>query len=287
MRIEIEDIIDRHKETPAVIAAHGPTINDVKERLILNQKTKNWKRFSVNNWYNVFDYPPDYWVLSSTYYTIGRLYKMINDHNISVLYSDDGDFTPKEWIDDVVAGEYLAYDQRHWQGNTCLKILNEFKSHYEETGNLNFTKFGNNQTMWQLPRNKGHYGHAVHNDKCCLQNTPNRITIQESLMNLSGHDQHYSTGDTVTLHAIAFAIIMGCNPIYIAGLDLDYEKGHAALKEVEPGARAEGKHSWHDCSANLFNDLQILQDSAVKRGINIVNLKKDAWYGIFKEGEIS
>ena len=40
-----------------------------------------------------------------------------------------------------------------------------------------------------------------------------RLTIQEYLQEISGCDQHYSTGDTVAFHAIAFAIIMGCNPI--------------------------------------------------------------------------
>jgi hypothetical protein len=286
MRIKIEDIVDRHKGTPAIVAAHGPSINGYKQKIIYNQKNKNWKRFSVNNWYNVFDHPPDYWVLSSTFYTIRRLHSIINKYRIPVFYSDDGDFTNKEWIEKTLLSEFLVYDQRHWQGKTCLEILTTFKKHYEKTRNFHFRDFGNNEVMWYLPRNRGNYGHSSHSTECCKQNTPSRRTIQESLLALSGHDQHYSTGDTVTLHAIAFAIIMGCNPIYISGMDLDYEKGHAALGKVEPGAAAEGKHSWHDCSANLLNDLQILQDSATKRGISIINLKENAWYKIFQEGKL-
>jgi hypothetical protein len=286
MKLEIKDIVDRHKNIPAVIAAHGPSLNSFKEKIIQFQRQQKIVRFSVNNWYNVFDYPPDYWVLSTTFYTIQRLYSIINKYKIPVFYSDDGDFTDKNWIDKTLLGEFLVYDQRHWQGKTCLEILAAFRNHYEKNENFHFREFGNNETMWYLPRNKGNYGHSIHCNKCCLNNIPSRKTIQESLQELSGHDQHYSTGDTVTIHAIAFAVIMGCNPIYVAGLDLDYEKGHAALKRVEPGAAAEGKHSWHDCSANLLNDLQILQDSARRRGINIINLKKNAWYEIFQEGEL-
>ena len=44
MRIEIEDIIDRHKDIPAIIAAHGPSVNDYKQKIIHNQRNKNWKR---------------------------------------------------------------------------------------------------------------------------------------------------------------------------------------------------------------------------------------------------
>ena len=40
-------------------------------------------------------------------------------------------------------------------------------------------------------------------------------TIQEALQKAGKHISHYSTADTVAFHAIAFAILMGCNPIYL------------------------------------------------------------------------
>jgi hypothetical protein len=286
MKLEFKNIINKHKNTPAIITVHGPTLKHHKEKLLQRQVDDNWIRFSVNNWYKVFDIPPDYWVLSTTFYTIEKMMGVINKNNTTVLYSDDGDFTPKDYIERNIKSDWLVYDQRHWEGKTCLEILKSFKNHVDENKNFNFYRYGNNRSMWQPPRQKGNFGHCLINDKCCKQNVPSRKTIQEQLQEFSGFDQHYSTGDTIAIHAIAFAILMGCNPIYISGLDLDYEKGHAALGTVEPGALAEGKHSWNDCFTNLKNDLEVLNDSAKKIGTKIINLHPDPWYGVFEKGEL-
>jgi len=286
MKLEFKDIINRHKNTPAIITVHGPTLKNHKEELIQRQINDDWIRFSVNNWYKVFDTPPNYWVLSTTFYTIKKMMEVINKSKTTVLYSDDGDFTPKDYIKQNIESDWLVYDQRHWEGKTCLEILKSFKEYVDTNKNFDFHKFGNNSSMWQPPRQKGHFGHCLTNDKCCKQNIPARKTIQEQLQEFSGGDQHYSTGDTIAIHAIAFAILMGCNPIYISGLDLDYEKGHAALGTVEPGALAEGKHSWNDCFTNLKNDLEVLNDSAKKIGTKIINLHPEPWYGVFEKGEL-
>ena len=135
-----------------------------------------------------------------------------------VFFSDDGDFTPKEYIDSSLASDYLVYDQRHWEGKRCLQILKSFKDYYVENKDFNFKRYGNNSLMWQPPRCFEYAGHDP-NERCCEHNVPPRTTIQEKLKEISGFEQHYSTGESVTLHAIAFAIIMGCNPIYISGMD--------------------------------------------------------------------
>jgi hypothetical protein len=286
MQLQFEDIVDRHKDTPAIIAVHGPSLNKDKEALIRKQTEENWVRFSVNNWYEVFDIPPDYWVLSTTFYTIERMVDIINKAKTTVLYSDDGDFTPKDYIEKNLEPDWLVYDQRHWEGKSCIEVLNSFNEYHDKNKDFNFSRYGNNTAMWQPPRRRGNFGHCFTNDKCCRQNNPARETIQECLQRISRYSQHYSTGDTITIHAVSFAILMGCNPIYISGLDLDYEKGHMALDTVDSGARAEGKHSWFDCSTNLKNDLEILNGSAKNLGIDIINLHPDPWYGVFGTGEI-
>tara|TARA_R110000824_G_scaffold56794_2_gene155094 strand:- start:25429 stop:26475 length:1047 start_codon:yes stop_codon:yes gene_type:complete len=105
-----------------------------------------------------------------------------------------------------------------------------------------------------------------------------RLTIQETLQQLSGHDSHYSTGDTVAVHAIAFAIIMKCNPIYISGLDLDYSLGYSDGSPAPFSAPGKINDDWERLDKNMINDLQILVDSAKKMGIEVINLNPEAWY---------
>jgi len=115
----------------------------------------------------------------------------------------------------------------------------------------------------------------------------NEKTIQEELQEHCNIAIHYSTGDTVLLHALAFAILMGCNPIFVAGADLDYSKGYADPNEAL-GPAAMGHYTmWQDNSVNLRHDLKVLNESAENKGINIINLNKDAWYDELVKGEIS
>ena len=81
---------------------------------------------------------------------------------------------------------------------------------------------------------------------------------------------------------IAFAIIMGCNPIYVTGADLDYHKGYADESRHVPslGYKLDGVRE------NLLNDLRIIAESAKKKNIKIINLNKDSWYNVFEIGEI-
>ena len=282
MRIQISDIIDRHTGIPAVITLHGPTLNLHKEKIIDYQKQGKILRFSVNNWYDYFDLSPSYWILSSSEqgFPIRKMLPIIMDRKMPMFFSDDGDFTSKKLIDDSLDSEWLVYDQRHWQGKTCLEILKAFKQHHTINKNFDFKKFGNNSAMWKPPRCYTMSGHSLEG-RCCDQNVPTRIPIQEELQNLSGHDSHYSTGDTVALHAIAFAILMGCNPIYVAVLDLDYNKGYANKDLTDWDWKAKSVNAWTPVRENLENDLNILNASALKRNINILNLNPNPWYNSF------
>ena len=130
MRIQIDDVVDRHKNMPCAIAAHGPSLNKSKQRIVELQQSKKMLRFSVNNWWDYFTTAPDYWILSSTEHAFPMriLFDVIKSANCPVFFSDDGDWTPKETIDKMVSGEWLVYDQRHWEGKKCIDILKEFKN---------------------------------------------------------------------------------------------------------------------------------------------------------------
>ena len=288
MQLQIKDIIDRHKDEPCFIACHGPSLNDNKDKLVLARENGKIIRFSVNNWWDYFKNAPDYWILSSSEhaFTIRKVMHILKETKVPIFYSDDGDFTPKSFIEDNLTSEWLVYDQRHWEGKSCIEILRSFKLHYEQNKNFNFTRFGNNEIMWHPPRCFSNSGHAL-DGRCCAQNIPPRPTIQEELKRLSGASQHYSTGDTVALHAISFAILMGCNPIYVSGMDLDYSKGYANPNMKDWKDKAAGPNDWSPVHKNLQNDIKILNESAEKRGIKIINLNKNSWFKELQIGEFT
>ena len=115
------------------------------------------------------------------------------------------------------------------------------------------------------------------NQKC--NNCPNgcdnfiegRLTIQEELQKFTGNDEKYSSGDTVAVHMLALSILLGCKKIYITGVDLDYKKGYfnsyrapMLVTEFDP---------YID---NILNDFRIINDSAKKIGVEIINLSLDS-----------
>ena len=286
MQLQINDLIDKHLNKPCVIAAHGPSLNLSKESISKAHKEKNILRFSVNNWWDYFEQAPDYWVLSTGVFTIEKMASIINKYKIPTFFSDDADFTSKQFINENILSDWLVYDQRHWKGRTCLEILKDFKNYHQKNKSFDFLDYGNNKTMWQPPRHKGHFGHCITNTKCCDQNNPARKTLQETLQELTNCSQHYSTGDSVTLHAIAFAIIMGCNPIYISGLDLDYTKGYANKEKTDWQSKANSPNAFTPVRENFYNDLNVLSESANLRDIKIINLNKNAWYDSFQTGDL-
>lgn len=115
MRLDYKDILDRHKNVPCVIAGHGPSLNDDKEKIINAHKNKNIIRFSVNNWWDYFEDKPDYWILSNAEFAIKNYLNFLNINKLPVFFSDDGDFTDKKLIEENANFEWLAYDQRHWK----------------------------------------------------------------------------------------------------------------------------------------------------------------------------
>ena len=60
----------------------------------------------------------------------------------------------------------------------------------------------------------------------CNNFLENRLTIQEILQNKFKSTKKYSTGCTVALHMLSLALILGCNKIYIMGVDLNYKLGY-------------------------------------------------------------
>jgi len=281
VRLNNEDIIDRHKGEVAVICAHGPTLSENLTPILRLQEINKIVRFSANNWFDFIheDRHPDYWVLASNIDTVENYSHKMNRSGAKILFADSVDMTSYEWIEDNLKNDYYPYDQRHFQGHGCLEILKNFKQHCVQNKNFDFSKYGNNTTMWQPPF-AGTPGGLDIKGRCCHR-ASNRKTLQEILQENTGHDQHYSAGSTVALHMIAFSILMGFRKVFISGLDLDYSLGYAGNAIDAP------EDFWKNSpeTKNLINDLNILNDSANKKGVEIVNLNPGVWYGVFKQAE--
>ena len=101
----------------------------------------------------------------------------------------------------------------------------------------------------------------------CYNRIPSKKTIQEILMDKSKHEKMYSPGSTVALHCLALAILLGCNEIYLFGVDLDYSLGYIDNKTINNGSFSE----W---MPGILEDFKIINESAKKIGVNIYNMSE-------------
>jgi len=312
MKLENKDIINKHKDQPCIISLHGPSLTPYLQKIQELQVDKDYLRISVNQWYDYFNSKPDYWVVSNTEFTIynsiapnwfwdtynkGWPKDIFNKYNVPLLFNDTADLTTSEFIEQHLKCDYLPYDTKHFKGRNCKEILFSFKKHWETHKNLDFKEYGNNAEMWQPLSAKGtncdpswaaFAGGWARDNKCCHRIT-DRLTLQEELQRHSGYNQHIGTGTSVGTFALISAVLMGCNPIYIAGFDMDYQKGYANpaatnfKHRLNPGAIGH----WKKIHRNtIINDLTILRESAALLGIEIINLNKFSWFDTLKMGDL-
>lgn len=239
-RNSISNIIDLHKNAPAFITGHGGSLNNFKDKIPEFQKSGGI-RFDCNDWFLFLDHKPSYWVMASTIDTVKNHVGWINRVNVPVLYADSVDLTDKLWINKSVHAPYLPYDQRHHNCSPCGSI----------SGN-----------------------------QCCQNIIPGRLTIQEELKKLSGHNNLYG-GETVAAHMIAFALLMGCNPIYVIGLDGSYKKTGYASDKIKP------RFGWELNMAAIMEDWVNLAAHAKAMDRNIIQLNREAHYDTFKFGVLT
>ena len=293
-----------------MIALHGPSIDDHIDKIEQLQKEDQIIRFSVNEWYDHFSVKPDYWVVSNGEFTIQgsltgspiwtmRNYPpdVFNKYKIPLFYNLTADSTPLDMIEKSLNCDYLLYDTKHFKNHTCLQILKNFKDYHMRNKDLEFDFYGNNAQMWKKPKISGFpdwmkqlhgkIGSSWHIKGACCKNIISP-TIQERLMEFTGYDQHAGPGQTVGLVCVMFAILMGCNPIYIGGLDLDctlgYAKGANPRTTLNEGHMGHWKKIYREF---LIDDMRILNESAKLIGTSIINLNKNSWHNEFAKGNFN
>ncbi len=217
MKLEFSDILNRESGKTGFVLGLGPSLRAHLPMLKQAEKDKSKNAIiSCNNIDLMTDIDFDYWMLAqpaeeSNPFCIKNGWRRYNARkNTLFMYTDCLDLTPRSTVADLLTCDYIGYDQRHYNNEPC---------------------------GWgTLPG--GHH-------TCCAAMVPGRLNIQEEFKKYidthipplsPGENQGaalslpkgeaYGCGDTVGVHMVALAVMLGLNPIYITGIDLDYTQGY-------------------------------------------------------------
>jgi hypothetical protein len=84
---------------------------------------------------------------------------------------------------------------------------------------------------------------------------------------------------------------MGCNPVYINGMELDYFGKDGIYAELNKGSDWRktfpdfnpGFDTWKGWRRDwMLRDFNIINESTKNIGVEILNLNHNTWYGIFE-----
>ena len=212
-----EDILNKHKNKPAIVLGHGPSMSPLIPHIgKLNEK---FLTISCNEWFLFFNDPIDYWVVANSVFTMNKNVNNFNRFpNTKLIYADVADSSFDKRIADGLKNDYMLYTER---------------------------------------------------------DVDNRIPIYIKLQEYCNYEINYRSYGTVALHMLAFAVLMGCNPIYITGVDLDYNKGYALeRKSRNPDSFEKDKYI-------IINSFDIIKKSANNIGVQIYGIGTQPSHGVF------
>lgn len=225
-KLSFNDIIDKEKGKTAIVIGLGPSLNGDIETIKGLYDNDDYILIGCNDYDLMTDLYIDYWVHANSIDTVGKNHKRYNSRDSLLVYADSVDSTNKILVDRLLSVDYLAYDQRHFNGMHCT---------------------------W----GKGTGGRHI----CCGNMEEGRLTIQEELMRYTNHEKHYGGGDTVALHMVSLAILLGCKEIFLTGIDLDYSKGY-----INGGKSFD---SFNQYLPRILDDFTIIKDSANSVDVNV------------------
>lgn len=220
---DLINFINHEKGKTAYVFATGPTLGQCLP-IYLNHEINDKVLISCNDIDIFTDLSPDYWVFANPVQTIPyMLERFANFPQSTVVYADSVDCTPNDWVK---------------QNLTTNKYISYDQRHF------------NGQKCTCCPNG-------------CSNMIKERLTIQEVLSKVTKTNTLYGPGDTVALHMLALALILGCSKIYIAGVDLDYSKGYYNSNTVN-------NDSFGNYISNIINDFTIINQCAKSVGTEII-----------------
>jgi len=232
MKLDFTDIINKAEGKVGICVATGASLKPHLENIIELSNSNEYCVVSVNDFDTMFPkLNTDYRVVANSEFSVRVEHPRFNARpETPLIFANSVDTTPKDEVSSLLTVDYLPYDQRHQNGEHCT---------------------------W----GSGIDGRAP----CCNLIEDKRLTIQEELKKYCKTDLSYSGGDTVALHMLTMAILLGCNPIFISGVDLDYSKGYV------DGTNANGA-GFIEFLDRIIDHFDIIKKSADNIGVNIYSL---------------
>ena len=189
MEINFTDIINKHLNKPCLIVGPGPTMAnfpyDKFKGLIISVGDSAIRGKDL--------FVPNYWVCSNSHFPVPEIdfhLEIINSFsNTTFLFAQTELYgllwdKSQDYSNNNLKVNWLMYDERHFNGNNCDPIK-----------------------------------------KCCglIEKRNNVFTIQELVSQIYNHEYIAKQGGTVFEYAFCLSLILGCNPIYIQGIDIPIE----------------------------------------------------------------
>ena len=193
MRLSLQNIVNLHENMPCVIIGGSPNFKNFDYQSFRGIKIATGSVAIRLN--NICKF--DYWVNSNNEFPIPEVpfhLEIINSFkDYTFVLSDTAAYNSlwkkdKKFLEDNILPNWLTFDERHFHKEQCVKKKN-----------------------------------------CCNILNENLIndqykTIQEFVAELYGSSEFPKQGGTVAEYGLALALILGCNPIYIQGVDLPLSK---------------------------------------------------------------
>jgi len=255
-RVDFKDVTGTEKGKTGLVFGLGPSLGRHLSQIgQIHQDKAKYKIVSCNNidlmvpW---LEY--DHWMLAQPADRGNPLHiprawqRYTSKPNTTFYYTDCLDLTPREDVAKMLKSiRYIGYDQRHWNSQIC---------------------------GWGKLEGGRH--------TCCSGIIQGRLCIQEEFQVYTGGEK-YGPGDTVGVHMVAMSVMLGHNPIYVTGIDLDYTDGYVNNKVDDPDINMDYRIQIGLSSINrspimvdrIIQDLKTIRDSAARIGTNIYALDKD------------
>ena len=190
MQLNINSLINKHLNEPCLLLGPSPSMSNFN----FNEFNGQIITFGDTILRGEKFFKANYWIASNNEFPVPNYdphLKIINYFlDTTFIFSDTALYNnlwtyDENFLIDNLKVNWVKFDERHFKGQHCV------------------------------PKNK-----------CCelLKENPNRKTIQEIVSQFFNSKIVVSEGYTVAVYALCFALIMGCNPIYIQGVDLPFYK---------------------------------------------------------------
>ena len=229
MKLELSNIHNKHKDKIGLVAGLGTSLKSVLVSWEnLSSDKENYITFSCNRYHILTNLDVDYWLICNNQPKM----QICNFHE---------DINSKDNI--LVYADSVDLTSREAVDSL---IINDYLS-------------------FDQRHFKGKSCEPI--AKCCSHIIPKRLTIQEYLQDIAGASERYGYGSSVILHALTLAIISGCNPIYISGVDFDYDSGYVNVDPDNTQLQL-GRAIGHTVKEIVKEDLEI-----IKRSAELINVK--------------